>query len=278
MTTSSSIEKVREFWDQRPCNIRHSPAPVGSTQYFREVAVRRYFVEKHIPVFADFWKWRDKKVLEIGCGIGTDTAQFAIAGAQVTAVDLSSKSLEIATHNFNVHGLNGSFFCTNAEELSRVVPVGPHDLIYSFGVIHHTPNPDRVYEEIKNYCHLETELRLMLYAKWSWKLLWIIMKFGGGRFWRWRELLARYSEAQEGSPVTYAYSGRDIKTMLAKHGFEVVSIKKTFIFPYEIEAYRRYQYKKVWCFRYLPQWLFHQLESLLGWQLLIVAKLKKPTP
>lgn len=270
------IEKVKRFWDSRPCNIRHSNAPLGTKKYFDEVAARRYFVEAHIPVFADFPRWHDKKVLEVGCGIGTDTVQFTRAGAQVTAVDLSPRSLEIATHQFDVYGLNGSFFCANAEELSNAVPVAPYDLIYSFGVIHHTPNPERVIEEIKKYCHPETELRLMLYAKWSWKLLWIITKFGRGRFWQWRKLLAHYSEAQEGSPVTYAYSGREVRKILDRHGFKAVSLKKTFIFPYEIASYRKYQYKKVWYFRYWPQWLFQKLESLLGWHLLIVAKPKRP--
>jgi len=69
---------------------------VGTKQYFDEVEARKYFVEYHIPGFAKFARWRGKKVLEIGCGIGTDTINFARAGAQVTTVDLSGKSMELA--------------------------------------------------------------------------------------------------------------------------------------------------------------------------------------
>src|ERR1700747_3084868 len=96
------IEAVEAYWNARPCNIRHSPKPVGTREYFDEVEARKYFVEHHIPAFADFERWRGKKVLEIGCGIGTDTINFARHGAQVTAVDLTEKSLEVARQRARV--------------------------------------------------------------------------------------------------------------------------------------------------------------------------------
>ncbi len=99
------IDKVQGYWDARPCNIRHSQKPVGSEEYFHEVEFRKYRVEPHIPEFAEFPRWQGKKVLEIGCGIGTDTINFARHGAEVTAVDLSSKSLEVASQRARVFGL-----------------------------------------------------------------------------------------------------------------------------------------------------------------------------
>jgi ubiquinone/menaquinone biosynthesis C-methylase UbiE len=79
-------------------------------------------------------------VLEIGCGIGTDTTNFARHWARVTSVDLSEKSLELAKQRIGVYGFQDrvEFYQANAEELSKVVPPQPYDLIYSFGVIHHT--------------------------------------------------------------------------------------------------------------------------------------------
>ena len=101
----TSIERVRDYWNSRPCNLRHSTAEVGTRQYFDQVEARKYLVEPHIPGFADHQRWAGKRVLEIGCGLGTDTINFARAGARVTAVDLSGRSLDLARQRAQVFGL-----------------------------------------------------------------------------------------------------------------------------------------------------------------------------
>src|SRR5881628_1594338 len=140
------LGKVQEYWNSRPCNIQHSPKEVGTREYFDEVEARKYFVEPHIPRFAEFERWKGKSVLEIGCGIGTDTINFARHGAAVTAVDLSTASIDVARQRAEVFGLSDriQFVQGNSEELDRLVEAGKFDLVYSFGVIHHTPHPDRV--------------------------------------------------------------------------------------------------------------------------------------
>ncbi len=113
----TSIQKVSEYWNSRPCNIRHSTKPIGSKEYSDEVEARKYFVEPHIPGFAEFERWKGKKVLEIGCGIGTATISFARCGAQVTGVDLTEKSLDIARQRVAASGLEDRvrFFQADAE-------------------------------------------------------------------------------------------------------------------------------------------------------------------
>jgi SAM-dependent methyltransferase len=268
-----TIERVKEFWDRRPCNIRHSTQPIGTRKYFDEVEARKYFVEPHIPRFAQFEKWKSKKVLEVGCGIGTDSINFARAGADITVVELSKKSLEICKKRFEIYGLKARFYNGNSEELSTFVPVEPYDLIYSFGVIHHTPCPEKVFAELKKYCKPETELRIMLYTKWSWKVLWIIMKYGKGAFWKTDELVRAYSEAQTGCPVTHYYSFSKIRRLMKD--FEIIDMHKDHIFPYKIDKYINYQYEKVFYFRWMPKPLFRWLEKYFGWHTLIRARIKK---
>ena len=114
---AASIETVENFWDNQPCNIKHSNSEIHSKDFFEEVSKKRYFVEPHIVDFANFAAYKDKDVLEIGCGIGTDSISFARAGARMTCLDLSSKSLEICKEGFKQYGLEGVFIHCNAENM-----------------------------------------------------------------------------------------------------------------------------------------------------------------
>jgi 2-polyprenyl-3-methyl-5-hydroxy-6-metoxy-1,4-benzoquinol methylase len=272
--TEVEIARVKEYWDRRPCNIRHSTQPVGTRDYFDEVEARKYLVEPHIPGFAEFEKWRGKKVLEVGCGIGTDTVNFARHGARVTSVDLSEKSLELARQRAGVYSVQGQvqFYRGNAEELSTFVPVEPYDLIYSFGVIHHTPHPDRVLEQLRQFARPGTTVKIMVYHRRSWKVAWILLTEGKGRFWKLRELVAKNSEAQTGCPITYTYSRREGRELLERHGLRVRSVGVDHIFPYRIRDYVQYRYVREFYFRWMPPGLFHALEKRLGWHLCLTAE------
>jgi len=270
----TSIDAVREYWNRRPCNIRHSRAPVGSSQYFDEVEARKYFVEPHIPGFAQHARWVGKRVLEIGCGIGTDTINFARAGAQVTAVDLSAQSLELARQRAEVYGLQDrvTFVEANAEELSHFVPPAQYDLIYSFGVIHHSPRPERVLDQIRaHFVGPHSTLKLMVYHWWSWKVLAILFAEARGAFWRLEQAVARNSEAQTGCPVTYTYTRASVRRLLADHGFAPHEVFVDHVFPYRVSEYLEYRYVKAFPFRFLPHPVMRALERRLGWHLCVTA-------
>jgi 2-polyprenyl-3-methyl-5-hydroxy-6-metoxy-1,4-benzoquinol methylase len=270
------LDAVRDFWNRRPCNIRHSPQPVGTREYFDEVEARKYLVEPHIPAFADFPHWKGRRVLEIGCGIGTATISFLREGARVTAVDLSSESLALARRRAELYGLADkvTFFEADAERLSEIVPPEPYDLVYSFGVLHHTPHPIRAIDQIRAFVRPGSTVKLMMYHTLSWKVFWAVLLGGGGRFGDWRRIIARYSEAQTGCPVTYTYTKRELAGILEARGFQVTEIFVDHIFPYRVADYIAYRYRKVWYFRWMPTAVFRWLERRFGWHLCVTAVAK----
>jgi 2-polyprenyl-3-methyl-5-hydroxy-6-metoxy-1,4-benzoquinol methylase len=115
MTDFSKIDinTVYDYWNSQPCNIRHSPREIGSKEYLDYVEARKYFVEPNIPGFTEFKNWEEKKVLEIGYGIGTDTINFARAGVQVTAIEYSEESLKIAKERAKVYNSPTKFYHAN---------------------------------------------------------------------------------------------------------------------------------------------------------------------
>ena len=255
----ANINIVKDFWNKQPCNIKHSNKDLGSKIYFDEVESKKFFVEPHIIDFTEFKKWQNKKVLEIGCGIGTAAINFARNGADYTGVELSEESLSLTKKRFEVYGQKGNFFVGNAENLEEFLPTEKFDLIYSFGVIHHSPDPVKIIASLKNYMHEESEARIMLYSKESWKNYMI-------------EIELDRPEAQKGCPIAYTYSFNEIEKLFSD--FTIISLEKAHIFPYKIDQYKQGIFEKEDWFKTMPNNMFKQLEKKLGWHTLIKLKLK----
>ena len=102
-------ERVRSFWQAHPCGTKFTDAEVGSRAFFERIEEHRYRTEWHIPAAAGFAQARNLRVLEIGCGLGTDGAQFARAGAIYTGVDLTEAAAELARRRFELENLPGEF-------------------------------------------------------------------------------------------------------------------------------------------------------------------------
>jgi len=266
-----SIEEVKRFWDRRPCNIRHSTKPLGTREYFDEVEQRKYFVEPHIPSFAEFEKWSGKRVLEIGCGLGTEATNFARHGADLTIVELSKESLDLAKQRFAVYGLKANFILGNAEDLDILLKSEEKfDLVWSFGVIHHSPHPEKILAKCKNLLKDDGEIRMMVYSKISYKLFHLMKETGIWDFSSLDDLISSYSEAQTGCPITYSYTIEGAKKLFSE--FTILDIRKTHIFPWNVQKYVIYQYEKEDCFKNISDDFFEELESELGWHMLIKAK------
>ena len=232
---------------------------IRDREYFDEVSKKKFNAEPHILDFTTFPKWKGKKVLEIGCGLATVGINFALSGSDYTGVELSDESLELAKQRFNVYEMDGRFYSGNAEQLSSFVPVEVYDLVYSFGVIHHSPHPEKIISEIKKYMNKNSILKIMLYAKDSWKNYMI-------------ESGLDQPEAQYGCPIANTYTKNDVVDLLEE--YDIISIEQDHIFPYQIEPYKQGNYIKQPWFESMPPKMFRTLEKNLGWHLLITAKLK----
>jgi SAM-dependent methyltransferase len=257
----TEIESVYNFWNNRPCNINHSNKQFCSKEYFQEVSDRKYFVEYHIKDFANFEKYKNKYVLEIGCGIGTAAQSFAENGAIYYGCDLSDKSVDITKKRFDVFGLSGNLFTANIENMDDFKNIQDikFDLIYSFGVLHHTPNTELAIENIYKMLKPGGEFKLMMYAKNSLKYFEIM------------DGLDQY-EAQNGVPIAKVYTHDDIHKLL--DNFINVDINQHHIFPYKVEKYKQYVYEKKDYFESMPDELFRCLEKNLGWHLCITCEKK----
>ena len=166
MSDDNLKERVREFWQAHPCGTKFADAPPGSRRFYELVEQHRYAKEWHIPQAADFAGTKGLKVLEIGCGVGTDGVQFARAGADYTGVDLTDAAVTLAQKNFELHGLAGSFRTADAENLDFAND--SFDLVYSHGVLHHTPETGRAISEIHRVLRPGGQAVVMLYHRDSY--------------------------------------------------------------------------------------------------------------
>jgi ubiquinone/menaquinone biosynthesis C-methylase UbiE len=159
-------ERVRAFWEAHPCGTKFSDAEMGTPAFFERVEAHRYTKEWHIPEAADFAATRGLRVLEIGCGMGTDGAQFAQAGAHYTGIDLTEAAIELARKRFELSGLQGEFRVADAEDLDFADD--SFDRVYSHGVLHHTPDIARAIAEIHRVLKPGGRAMVMLYHRGSY--------------------------------------------------------------------------------------------------------------
>ena len=158
--------RVRDFWQAHPCGTKFADAPEGTPLFYERVEEHRYRTEWHIPAAADFAGTRGLQVLEIGCGLGTDGAQFARAGASYTGVDLTEAAIRLARRRFEISNLPGEFRVADAENLDFADE--SFDLVYSHGVLHHTPDTARAVKEIHRVLKPGGRAVVMLYHRDSY--------------------------------------------------------------------------------------------------------------
>jgi len=171
--TSVVNESARDFWTQYQPGFRVSDAPVGTPEFYSTVQRDRYVLEPDIPEMADFRSWRGHDVLEAGCGIATDGAQFAGAGARYTGIDFSPTAVRLARQRFEMQGLGGRFVQGSIVELP--FDDASFDLVYSMGVIHHLPDTERAVSEFHRVLRPGGRVIVMVYHRDSFNYRFTIL-------------------------------------------------------------------------------------------------------
>lgn len=136
---------LRDFWDRASCGEELYLAGQNRAA-FEAQAETRYALEPYIPAFAGFNSAQGLRVLEIGVGLGADHQRFAEAGAALSGIDLTERAVEHTRRRLAVFGLASDLALGDAENLQ--FPDESFDLVYSWGVLHHSPDTPKAIDEV----------------------------------------------------------------------------------------------------------------------------------
>jgi len=175
MLREPQVSDVNAFWNTEACGTHFVSDSTDVADFYEKFREQRYRTEWHIPLLVPFTEAKGKSVLEIGTGNGADAAMFALNGANYTGVDLTEAALDATRQHFEVLGLDGRFQRENAEQLS--FSDDSFDWVYSHGVLHHTPDPQRAINEVWRVLKPNGRAIIMIYHKNSFNYYLRIMLY-----------------------------------------------------------------------------------------------------
>lgn len=160
------LAQIRDYWDRFLHDQEMSRAPVGSPQWFSDLAAYRDEKLDYLPRVVDFSGFTGKALLEVGCGIGLDLARFARGGAVVTGIDLSPRAAALARAHLAQQGLQGRVLEMDAEAMA--FPDASFDIVYAHGAVQYMEHPLRAVQEIRRVLRPGGSAIFMLYHRDSW--------------------------------------------------------------------------------------------------------------
>ena len=265
--------EVREHWEAETAGVRYGDSDEASS-FYQEVRDRRYELEPYIPEFADFEMYAGKRVLEIGVGGGVDFSNFVQAGAQASGVDLTEAALGHARSQLALVGADPDTYSLDQADAEQLpFPDQKFDLVYSWGVLHHTPDTQAAFAEALRVLKPGGSIKAMVYHTNSWTgwMLWAVYGLLRGRPWKTpRKCIYDHLE----SPGTKAYGTGEFRSFLEEIGFENVKVS-TRLSPADLltirpsERHRSLAARTAW--KVYPRWIARLLGDRFGLFLLVDA-------
>lgn len=158
--------RVRAYWNTRIHDLEMTAQPVGSREFFAELDEYRFDKLAYLPNIVDFGGYRGRRLLEVGCGIGTDLVRFARGGAKVIGVDLAETAVRLAKSNLEQHGASGAVLVGDGASLP--LPDQSVDVVYAHGVLQYAADPTGIVAEARRVLRPGGRAIFMVYNRVSW--------------------------------------------------------------------------------------------------------------
>ena len=275
ITESATLKgKVKEHWEREACGTRYGNER-NRRLFFDQISAARYRLEPFIPGFADFPSARDKTVLEIGVGAGADFQNWCSHARHSTGIDLTEKAIALTRERLELSSVpRERYALQTADAESLPFEDDSFDLVYSWGVLHHTPDTTRAFREVFRVLKPGGVVRAMIYHVPSWSGLMLYLRCGLARG-KFSMTMKEAIFADLESPGTKAYTLKEARNLIARAGFEKIraSVK---LGPGDLltikpsEKYNSPFFRMIW--RVYPRWLVRLLGDKYGLGLLIEAK------
>jgi ubiquinone/menaquinone biosynthesis C-methylase UbiE len=260
---TASKEQVTDFWNAEPCGRRY----LEGKEDFDAHAKARYELEPFIFEFANFQGAHALKVLEIGVGMGADYFEWLKAGASATGVDLSVASIERARQRCEIAGFKPDLRIADAERLPFADDT--FDVVYSYGVMHHSPNTQQCVREAWRVLKPGAQARIMLYHHPSVTGMMLWLRYGFLRGKSLRQCVFDHLE----SPGTKSFTREEVRELLSGYGDVEVRVEFSpgdLLLHQPSAKFQSWFYQIVWTV--FPRFLIRRIARSWGLFLLITAR------
>jgi SAM-dependent methyltransferase len=261
-------DAVRSHWQRQPCGTRDL-SPADRRRFFEQLERERYETDPAVHPFARFEEGRGQRLLEVGVGAGTDFVNWVRRGAIATGVDLTDQGVELTRERLALEGLTAEVRVADAENLPFAD--GSFDLVYSWGVLHHSPDTARAVREVHRVLRPGGRARVMIYhyPAWSCLMVWGVNSLARGRPWESpRQAVFDHLE----SPGTKVYTLPEARELF--RDFARVEVRSQLghgdlLLMRPAEKYRRWYHRVAWSL--YPRPLVRAMGDRLGLLLLVEA-------